>query len=43
MCKLAPNAFTPSRDWLTEQSDIWEGRLDRFDNYIENLMQERSK
>ena len=43
ICKLAPDAFAPARDWLTEQSDIWEGRLDRFDDYIKNLMQERHK
>ena len=42
MCKLAPNAFAPARDWLTEQSEIWEGRLDRFDEYVKNLMQERN-
>ena len=41
MCQLAPNAFAPARYWLTEQSDIWEGRLDRFDDYIETLVQER--
>ena len=43
ICALAPDAFTPARDWLSEQSAIWAGRLDRFDDYIRNLMQERSK
>lgn len=43
VCALAPNAFTPARDWLSEQSAIWEGRLDRFDGYIETLMKERRK
>lgn len=42
-CQLAPDAFTPAKGWLSEQSAIWEGRLDRFDDYIKNLMQERSK
>ncbi|WP_407933515.1 ArsR/SmtB family transcription factor [Fontisubflavum oceani] len=41
--ELAPDAFTPAKDWLSEQSAIWEGRLDRFDDYIKNLMQERTK
>ncbi|MBK0326021.1 helix-turn-helix transcriptional regulator [Rhodobacteraceae bacterium F11138] len=41
ICTLAPDAFTPARDWLSEQSAIWEGRLDRFDDYITNLMKER--
>ena len=43
ICELTPNAFTPAKDWLSEQSAIWEGRLDRFDDYIKNLMQERTK
>jgi len=43
ICELAPNAFTPARDWLSEQSAIWEGRLDRFDDYIKNLMEAKSK
>lgn len=43
ICKLAPDAFAPAKDWLTEQREIWEGRLNRFDDYIESLMQERNK
>ncbi|MDX8350753.1 metalloregulator ArsR/SmtB family transcription factor [Cognatiyoonia sp. IB215182] len=43
VCQLSPDAFTPAKDWLSEQSAIWEGRLDRFDDYIKNLMQERNK
>ena len=41
ICGLAPDAFTPVQDWLSEQRAIWEGRLDRFDDYITNLMEER--
>ena len=43
ICALAPDAFAPAKDWLSEQSAIWEGRLDRFDGYIKNLMQERKR
>lgn len=43
ICALSPGAFTPAQDWLSAQSEIWEGRLDRFDDYIKNLMQERNK
>ena len=43
ICELAPNAFVPARDWLTEQTETWESRLDRFDDYIKNLMQVRNK
>ena len=42
-CELAPDAFAPAKKWLSEQSEIWEGRLDRFDDYVKNLMQERQK
>lgn len=43
VCALSPGAFAPAQNWLSEQSTIWEGRLDRFDDYIKNLMEERSK
>jgi len=42
ICKLTPGAFTPAKDWLSEQSAIWEGRLDRLDDYVTNLMKERT-
>lgn len=43
VCQLAPDAFAPAENWLTEQSAIWDGRLDQFDDYITNLMEERNK
>ena len=42
-CMLTPDAFAPARDWLSEQSDIWETRLDRLDNYVTNLMKDQNK
>ena len=41
ICTLSPQAFAPAQDWLGQQTAIWEGRLDRFDDYIKNLTQER--
>ena len=41
-CTLLPEAFTPARSWLDEQKDIWEGRLNRLDDYVIKLMKERS-
>lgn len=38
---LAPDAFVPATNWLAEQSEIWEGRLDRFDEYVTELAGER--
>ncbi len=43
ICELSPDAFTPARDWLSEQSVIWEGRLDRLDDYVTRLMKDRSE
>ena len=43
ICELSPDAFTLANDWLSEQSAIWEGRLDRFDAYVKNLMEERKR
>ncbi|MCX8509965.1 MAG: metalloregulator ArsR/SmtB family transcription factor [Rhodobacteraceae bacterium] len=39
---LVPGAFTPVRSWLDEQRAIWEGRLDRLDDYVTKLMKERT-
>ena len=43
ICELSPDAFASATDWLSEQGAIWEGRLDRFDDYINNLMKERKR
>ena len=43
ICALSPDAFAPAQDWLTEQRQVWEGRLDRFDDYVTNLLQERKE
>jgi len=40
-CTLSPAAFRPAQDWLGEQREIWEGRLDRLDDYVSNLKKER--
>jgi DNA-binding transcriptional ArsR family regulator len=39
---LVPGAFTPVRGWLDEQRAIWEGRLDRLDDYVTRLTKERA-
>ncbi|MCA0940961.1 metalloregulator ArsR/SmtB family transcription factor [Salipiger pacificus] len=40
-CELSPEAFAPVQDWLGAQRAIWEGRLDRLDDYVTRLMKER--
>lgn len=40
-CALVPTALDPARTWIDEQREIWEGRLDRLDDYVMTLMKER--
>ena len=40
-CALVPEALQPMRDWMEEQRRVWEGRLDRLDDYVKTLMKER--
>ena len=42
-CALQPGALAPMQDWLDGQRKTWEGRLDRLDDYVMNLMKEREK
>jgi len=41
VCDLAPEAFTPTQDWLSEQRALWGGRLDRLDDYVTHLMKDK--
>jgi DNA-binding transcriptional ArsR family regulator len=38
---IAPERFKVAENWLTEQRQLWEGRLDQFDTYVKRL-KERS-
>ncbi|PTX00859.1 ArsR/SmtB family transcription factor [Pararhodobacter aggregans] len=40
-CAIVPEAFAPVRGWLDEQRALWEGRLDRLEDYVLQLMKER--
>ncbi len=42
-CAFVPEAMQPMRAWLEEQRAVWEGRLDRLDSYVMQLMKERQK
>ncbi len=42
-CAFQPAALNPMRDWLDEQRVVWEGRLDRLDDYVMTLMKDREK
>jgi DNA-binding transcriptional ArsR family regulator len=40
-CAFRPGALQPMADWLEDQRRVWEARLDRLDDYVMTLMQER--
>lgn len=42
-CAIVPEALVPIRTWLDEQRAIWESRLDRLEDYVTKLMEERAK
>ena len=33
-CRLAPDALESAEDWMAEQRQLWERRLDRLDDYL---------
>jgi DNA-binding transcriptional ArsR family regulator len=35
--ELAPERFKVAEDWLTARRQLWEARLDRFDEYVKQL------
>jgi DNA-binding transcriptional ArsR family regulator len=41
--QIAPAQFKVVEDWLTEQRQLWEGRLDRFDEYVKQLKEKEAK
>ena len=41
--EIAPERFKVAEDWLTERRQMWEARLDRFDEYVRQLKEKESK
>jgi DNA-binding transcriptional ArsR family regulator len=41
--EIVPERFKVAEDWLTERRRRWEGRLDRFDHYVQQLKEKESK
>jgi DNA-binding transcriptional ArsR family regulator len=35
--EIAPERLKVAEDWLTERRQLWEARLDRFDQYVKQL------
>lgn len=42
-CRLSPKGIAPAQRWLTQQEQLWESRLDQFDDYIEQLTKDNSR
>ena len=41
--EIAPARFKVAEDWLTARRQVWEARLDRFDEYVKQLKKKESK
>ena len=41
--EIAPERFKVVEDWLSARRQMWEERLDRFDNYVKQLKEKESK
>lgn len=41
--EIMPERFKVAEDWLSEQRQMWEARLDRFDRYVEQLKEPECK
>jgi DNA-binding transcriptional ArsR family regulator len=41
--EIVPERFKVAEDWLSEQRQLWEARLDRFDKYVKQLKEAESK
>lgn len=42
ICRATPKPLAVAEGWIEEQRRIWENRLDRLDDYVTQLMKERS-
>ena len=41
--EIAPERFKVVEDWLTARRQLWEARLDRFDQYVKQLKDKESE
>ena len=40
--EIVPERFKVAEDWLSARRQVWEARLDRFDQYVKQLKQKES-
>lgn len=36
-CRIQPAALAAAESWIAQQRAMWEGRLDRFEDYLEGM------
>ncbi|MFN3389912.1 MAG: ArsR/SmtB family transcription factor [Allosphingosinicella sp.] len=36
-CRLEPRALAAAESWIAAQRALWEGRLDRFEDYLDDM------
>jgi DNA-binding transcriptional ArsR family regulator len=41
--EIAPERLEVAEDWLAARRQVWEARLDRFDEYVKHLKEKESK
>ena len=41
--EIAPERFKVVEDWLTARRQLWEARLDRFDQYVKQLKEKEAQ
>ena len=41
--EIAPKRFEVVEDWLAARRQLWEARLDRFDQYVKQLKEKESE
>jgi DNA-binding transcriptional ArsR family regulator len=42
-CRLEPKALGTAEAWIAEQRALWEGRLDRLEDYLQTLKSKESE
>lgn len=40
-CRIEPRALSRAESWIAEQRALWEGRLDRLEDYLATLKEEK--
>ena len=40
ICRAEPAAMAPARDWIEDQRALWQGRLDRLEDFLETMTED---